>query len=53
MPIDWIYRDAVPVETSATSLPSTGTTLPHDVPAPPPPHTPFICQFGHGGLYRA
>ena len=40
MPIDWIYRDAVPVETSATSLLSTGTTLPDDVQGPPPPPTP-------------
>ena len=39
MPIDWIYRDTVPVEASATSLPSTGAALPNDVPGPPPRHT--------------
>ena len=54
MPIEWIYRDVVPVEASATPLLSTGTTLRDDVPGPPPPpDTPFICQFGHAGLCRA
>ena len=54
MPIDRIYRDAVPVEASATSLLSTGTTLPDNFPRPPPPTTTrFICQFGHGGICRA
>ena len=52
MPFDWIYSDAVPFEASATSLLLTGTTLPDDVPAPPP-DTPFICQCGHAGLCRA
>ena len=51
MPIKWIYRDAAPVEDSATSLLSTGAALPNDV--PPHTHIPFICQFGHDGLCRA
>ena len=41
MPIDWIYRDAVPDETAPTSLLSTGTTLPDDVRDPPPPRQPL------------
>ena len=47
MPIDWIYRDAVPVETSATSLLLTGATLPDDVRGPPPPpqRHPLHLQF--------
>ena len=49
MPIEWIYIDTVPIEASATSLLSTGAALPNDVPRPPPPDTPFICQFGHAG----
>ena len=53
MPIEWIYRDAALVEASATSLLSTGAALRNDVPRPPPPHIPFICQFGHAGLCRA
>ena len=53
MPIEWIYRDAVRVEASATSLLSTGAALPNDVPRPPPPHTSFICQFSHAGLCKA
>ena len=38
MPIEWIYRDCVPVEASATSLLSTGAALPNDFPRPPPPN---------------
>ena len=40
MPIEWIYRDTVSIEASATSLLSTGAALPNDVPRRPPPPTP-------------
>ena len=42
MPIDWIYRDVVPVGTSATSLQLTGATLLDDVSGPPPTRHPLI-----------
>ena len=47
MQIDWIYRDAVPVGTSATSL------LLMSKEPPPPPRHPIIHHFGHAGLCRA
>ena len=54
MPIDWIYRDEVPVGTSTTSLLLIGATLLDDVPGPPLSHRhPLIQQFGHTGLCRA
>ena len=56
MPIDWMYRDAVPAVTSATSLMLTGATLPDDVQGTPPPPAkrhPIIQNFGHAGLCRA
>ena len=54
VPGDWMYRDAVPVGTSATSLMLTGATLPDDVQGtPPPPGHPIIHHFGHAGLGRA
>ena len=40
MPIEWIYRDTVPVEAFATSLLMTGAALPNDVSPPPPPPAP-------------
>ena len=52
MQIDWIYRDAVPVGTSATSLMLTSATLRDDVKGPPPKH-PLIHHFVHAGLCRA
>ena len=54
MPIDWIYKNAVPTGTSATSLMLTGATLPGNVQGPPPPKRhPIIHHFGHAGLCRA
>ena len=54
MHIDWIYRDALPVGTSATSPLLTGATLLDDVQGtPPPPRHPIIHHFGHAGLCRA
>ena len=54
MPIDCIYRDAVPAATSAISLMLTGATLPDDVQGtPPPPRHPMFHHFGHAGLCRA
>ena len=54
MPIDWIYKDAVPAGTSTTSLLLIGATLPDDVQGTPrPPRHPIIHHFGHAGHCRA
>ena len=50
MQIHWIYRYAVHVGTSATSLMLTGATLPDDVQGP---KHPLILHFVHAGLCRA
>ena len=55
MQIDWIYRDAMPVGTSATSLMLTRATLRDDVQGTPPPpqRHPIIHHFVRAGLCRA
>ena len=54
MQIDWFYRDAVPVGTSATSLLLAGATLLDNVLGPPSPAGhPLIHHFGLAGLCRA
>ena len=55
MPIDWIYRDAVLVGTSTTSLLMTCATWPDDVQGTqsPPSKTPMIHHFVRAGLCRA
>ena len=54
MPIHWIYRDVVPVGSSAPSLLLTVALLFDDAQGPPPPHThTLIHHFGHAGLRRA
>ena len=54
MQIDWIYRDAVLVGTSATSLMLICATLPDDVQRTPPPPRHSICHhFVRAGLRRA
>ena len=52
MPIDWIYKDAMPVGTSATLLLMTGATRLMMSKQPPPRH-PMVHHFVRVGLCRA
>ena len=53
MPIDWIYRGAVPVGISPTSLQLTvQPCLMMSEDPPPPQDNPTIHHFGHAGLCR-